>query len=61
MKLFDLVSMTNVTKMKNPNMTFDECSAIFDDVVTLKFLIYIRNLIIVTMKFPNPWHLLLHV
>ncbi len=39
MKLFDLVSMTNMIKMNHPNMTFDKCSATFDDVVTLKLKI----------------------
>jgi hypothetical protein len=39
MKLFDLVFMTNMTKMNHPNMTFDECHATFDDVVTLKLKI----------------------
>lgn len=37
--------------MNHPNMTFDECSAIFYDVVTLKLKYkykYIRDLIIVT-------------
>jgi hypothetical protein len=41
MKLFDLIIfMINLVEINFPNMTFSDCSVIFDNVITLKLKKY---------------------